>query len=728
MRKMRIGRLLSGVAMAVALTTGTAGLAMAEDKTEAPAAEARPFDPASVDSFSGAFLGAFTADVNGDYQMAVDLYRTAMLFEPDNISVQERLLINLLLNGNFDEAVLEARELKDDTNVDRITSLVLGLDAIRDGDSEAAISFFSQQTNNDLDLLMNGLLTGWAQFDKGSLKEALKTVEGLKGPDWFGIFKNYTAGAMALAGGDDDAARGYFRSVLSDRVGGATAQDLYLRSVIALAGLEARSGEKQRALDVFAASEDVAGRSAVLDNVREAIEAGNLPKQEVASATDGAASVLFGIGAALNQSTGGRGATDEIVAIYLHAAHKLDSDATDAIFVLGNIADGAEKPEKAIEYYKQIGEDSPYKKISELQLGLDLAQIGKMDEARERLKGLIALDPSDFRAYLAYGSVLSEEKDYRAMADNFDAAVKAIGPDPQREHWGVFYQRGIAYERLKEWDKAEPNFREALKLFPDQPQVLNYLGYSWIDKNMNLKEGMDMIAKAAELRPNDGYIIDSLGWAHYRLGEYEEAVKSLERAVSLKEDDSTINDHLGDAYWQVGRKLEATFQWRRALEASKTEEHTEVDPAEIERKLKEGLDSKQKAVEVASSDDNFTEPAQTPSETKQVQATAETAQAEAPAEGDQTEAPANADQAQAPPETKAQPQAQEPDGQVPEKTAYKVRLGESLWKIAEDALGGGMRFHEIIRLNPQLKTNPNLIFPGQEIKLPAPGAGDGIAK
>ena len=135
---------------------------------------------------------------------------------------------------------------------------------------------------------------------------------------------------------------------------------------------------------------------------------------------------------------------------------------------------------------------------------------------------------------------------------------------PTNANWNLFYQRGIAYERLKEWPKAEPNFRKALELLPNQPQVLNYLGYSWVDMNTNLEEGLEMIKKAVELRPSDGYIVDSLGWAYYRLGRYDDAVRELERAVSLKPDDPVLNDHLGDAYWRVGRKLEATFQWSHA--------------------------------------------------------------------------------------------------------------------------------------------------------------------
>src|SRR5690606_33991930 len=136
--------------------------------------------------------------------------------------------------------------------------------------------------------------------------------------------------------------------------------------------------------------------------------------------------------------------------------------------------------------------------------------------------------------------------------------------EPQPHQWTLFYFRGIAYERAKQWDKAEADLLQALALFPEQPHVLNYLGYSWVDQGMHLDEAMDMIARAVELRPNDGYIVDSLGWAHYRLGNYEEAVRELERAVELRPEDPVINDHLGDAYWKVGRRLEARFQWAHA--------------------------------------------------------------------------------------------------------------------------------------------------------------------
>jgi Flp pilus assembly protein TadD len=251
---------------------------------------------------------------------------------------------------------------------------------------------------------------------------------------------------------------------------------------------------------------------------------------------------------------------------------------------LAAVAEQQKDGERAIGFYKRIPDTSPLKEVAELQLGLNLADLDRNDEAISHLKKLVEANPDEMRGYLALGGVYSSKEDYRAAADLYDKAVERLS-DPQPANWNIFYQRGIAYERLKEWPKAEPNFRKALELNPDQPQVMNYLGYSWVDKNMNLKEALEMIQKAVDLRPSDGYIVDSLGWAYYKLGRFDDAVRELERAVSLKPEDPVLNDHLGDAYWRVGRKLEATFQWSYARDLK-----PEPDVlASVQEKLAKGL-------------------------------------------------------------------------------------------------------------------------------------------
>ena len=242
------------------------------------------------------------------------------------------------------------------------------------------------------------------------------------------------------------------------------------------------------------------------------------------------------------------------------------------------------KPALALKVYQRVPADSPLKRNADIQLATNLDALERTDEGKKILERLMTERPDDLEAIMALGNILRVRKEFATCADVYGKAINLI-KNPQKSNWLVFYFRGICNERSKQWPSAEADFKKALELSPDQPHVLNYLGYSWIDQGINLDEGMRMIRRAVEQRPDDGYIVDSLGWAHYRIKEYDEAVKHLERAVELKPADPTINDHLGDAYWKTGRTLEATFQWSHARDL-------EPEPDELKKiveKLRTGL-------------------------------------------------------------------------------------------------------------------------------------------
>jgi tetratricopeptide (TPR) repeat protein len=303
------------------------------------------------------------------------------------------------------------------------------------------------------------------------------------------------------------------------------------------------------------------------------------PAPLVASADAGAAEALYGIGASI-----GRRGGEDLALVYLQLALYLEPSHVMALLSLADLYETLKKPDLAIKVYERVPTASPLALSAETQLAVDLDTLDRTDEAKKRLDAVIAGHPKDTEALMALGNIERVRKDFAACAASYSKAIDTI-PKLEKSNWVVFYFRGICYERAHQWPSAEADMKKALELFPDQPLVLNYLGYSWVDQGVHLEEGMDMIRRAVEQRPDDGYIVDSLGWAYYRTSNYEEAVKNLERAVLLKPDDPTINDHLGDAYWRVGRTLEAHFQWSQAKDFKPDDDEL----ATIEKKLKEGL-------------------------------------------------------------------------------------------------------------------------------------------
>jgi tetratricopeptide (TPR) repeat protein len=257
---------------------------------------------------------------------------------------------------------------------------------------------------------------------------------------------------------------------------------------------------------------------------------------------------------------------------------------------LADLYESVKKPQMAIKVYERVPANSPLKRNAQIQLATDLDAADRSDEAIKILKGVTAEDPKDLEAIMALGNIERGRKKFADCVVTYSHGIDALPkPDDKAgEDKGnavYYYYRGICEERSKQWSKAEADMRKALELQPEQPHVLNYLGYSWIDQGINLDEGMKMIKRAVEQRPDDGYIVDSLGWAYYRIGNYDDAVKNLERAIDLKPEDPTINDHLGDAYWRVGRTLEAKFQWSHARDLKPEPD----DLPKIEAKIENGL-------------------------------------------------------------------------------------------------------------------------------------------
>ncbi len=544
-----------------------------------PALAKRAPDQLDIGSFTGAYLAARVAEVDNDYDSAIAYYQRALDFDPDNQQLQQSLMLVLISTGKFDAALPYAEKLKTAAEVERFSRVALAVDSIRKKDFKAADTWLKLAVESDLDRLVSRLLMAWAKLGENEGKQAVDDLRSIQGPEWFELFTNYHRAIVADAAGLTDEAETAYDQTVGNVAAGSTAPETWMRAAEAYAGFLARKGDKAKALEILDKADEFAAGRLPLQALREKIEKGEKIPRLVASAADGASEVFLNVGGALN-----RGGGEPFVRLYLQFGLALKPDSDSILLQLAAVAEQQQDSEQAIDLYARIPAASPLKRAADLQLGLNLADLKRQDEAIAHLKRLVQSDPQDMRAYLALGGVYSSKEDYKAAAATYETAVEKLR-NPTAANWNIFYQRGIAYERLKQWPKAEPSFREALKLFPDQPQVMNYLGYSWVDMNTNLTEGLDLIRKAVDARPSDGYIVDSLGWAYYRLNRFDEAAVELERAVSLKPDDPVLNDHLGDAYWRVGRKLEATFQWRHASDLKPDPDVLLI----VQKKLKEGL-------------------------------------------------------------------------------------------------------------------------------------------
>ncbi|MCI5076666.1 tetratricopeptide repeat protein [Oricola sp.] len=528
-----------------------------------------------ADSLSGAFLAAETARAENDFEAAVTYYSEALRYDPDNIALQQELLLALVTNGQFDDALPLAEQLQDGSQIERVARIVLGIDAIRGRRYLQADSALILTQESDLERLLTGIMRAWARFGGGETDYALELLDSLKGPEWYTLFTAYHGALIADAAGMRQQAENRYTVGMNSTAGGSASPRTYIRMAESYAGFLARGGETEQATETIAAALKVAPANPALLALAGEGEALASKALRVADPAHGAAEVLFNIGTALNRDGG-----ESFAALYLELARTLAPDNAQIQFELGGIAERLGLAERAISYYDRISEDSSFRHLAELQKGLNLADLDLNDEAKAILSHAVETHPEEYRGYLALGGVLASLKDYAEAAAIYESAIANIDTN-DATFWPLYYRMGIAYERVKQWDKAEPAFKRALELSPNQPDVLNYLGYSWIDMNINLDEGLEMIRNAVSRRPRDGYIVDSLGWAYYRLGRFEEAVLELEKATDLRPRDAIINDHLGDAYWRVGRKLEATYQWSQALGM----EIEPADAAKIEAKL-----------------------------------------------------------------------------------------------------------------------------------------------
>ena len=522
---------------------------------------------------SGSYLAARHASVERDANSAAAFYRSALRTDPKNNELLDRAFISSLADGDIDEAVKLADRILTLDKANRVARLVVGVRDLKQKKYATAQININQSIRGPITDLVATLLSGWASFGAGDSKAAVANIDKLTGPEWYPIFKDLHTGLiLELANKEKDAGTRFERAYKLD--------DSMLRVSDAYGRWMSRNKDSAAAVGIYEAFDKKLPRHPLVQEALRETRAGKKLPPLIETAQAGAAEALYGIGATLTRRGG-----EDLALVYLQLSLYLQPNHPLALLSLADLYESVKKPPMAIKVYERMPANSPLKRNAQIQLATNLDAADRSEQAIKILKDVTAEDPRDIEAIMALGNIERGRKKFSDCSTTYSRAIDVMPGVTDKNSWVTYYYRGICEERSKQWSKAEADMRKALQLQPEQPHVLNYLGYSWIDQGINLDEGMKMIKRAVDQRPDDGYIVDSLGWAFFRIGNFEDAVKNLERAIDLKPEDPTIIDHLGDAYWRVGRTLEARFQWAHARDLKPEAEEL----PKIEAKIANGL-------------------------------------------------------------------------------------------------------------------------------------------
>jgi tetratricopeptide (TPR) repeat protein len=522
-------------------------------------------------SAAGNYLAGRFALEHGDLDAAASGLGRALQLTPDDTALRRQVFLLEVASGDVEAALPHARTLVAEGLGDTAeAALALAVDRLARNGPAAAREDFAALPDGTLAGLVRPVLVAWTLEEPAAgaahLEAAPRRIPQLE------VFHQVSLLDAADRPGDALATLTAFAdepSQLSDRL------------LVTQARLLARVGEVEAARAMLRLGTGGLERAELVRRADAALAAGEIPPALVAEPITGVADALSNMGEVL------RGQGRPLNAIfYTRLGLHLAPDYDPAWLALGRLLLTQEGPEAAVDAFGRVAATSPWYRTARIQMAEAMAGDGAVDEAARVLRELAAAEPEDARPLVALGDILRRAERWDRAVQAYDEAFTRVDTGAaDGELWRLHYAHGIVLERSSRWPRAEAAFQRALELEPDQPFVLNYLGYSWVDQGLNLERAKAMLHKAVEMRPEDGFIVDSLGWAYYRLEEYDKAVTYLERAVALEPGDPVINDHLGDAYWRVGREREARYQWERALILDPEPEEI---PA-IEAKLESGL-------------------------------------------------------------------------------------------------------------------------------------------
>jgi tetratricopeptide (TPR) repeat protein len=535
---------------------------------------------AAAPSPLGSYLAARHAQQTHDYANAAVMMEHALADDPTNLDLMRRTFALRVTDGRVGDAVPLAQALVARENNASLAAMVLLVEDMKNEDWDAAQQRVGKLPREGAQRFAVPLLAAWVAAARNAPERALASLGEMGNLRGLEPLRDLHQALLNDYLQRPDAAGAAYKRLIGEE------QNPTWRVVEVAGNFYERQGDTQAAqqlYDRFAAQDF--DTDAVASGLAR-LAKGEKPAPLIASPRQGAAQALFDIASLLNQRD-----TIDAALIYTRLALELDPKFALAQLLAGEIRAEESRTADALALYSAVDPNSALGWSARLRVALALDALDRTDEAIAELKTMAAQRPTRPEPLIEEGDIYRGHNKFDDAARAYDAALARL-PTVDKRAWRLYYDRGVVLERSGQWPRAEADLKRALELQPDQPMVLNYLGYSWIDKGQNLSEAMRMIQRAVELRPNDGYIVDSLGWAFYRIGDFRHATQFLEHAIELLPEDPTINDHLGDVYWQTGRLAEARFQWHRALQFKPEADEVKI----IETKLDRGLTKRPQAM------------------------------------------------------------------------------------------------------------------------------------
>lgn len=523
------------------------------------------FTPSPSNAF-GAYLAGRFATSESDTRVAADSLLATLRADPDQPEVVERAFIASLLDGR-PEAVRLARRLPDNSLA---ALLVAGTDA-QAGRWDRAEQRIRALPRQGAAQLLQPMLLAWALQGKGQTDAALALLRPLAESGRLRtLYAMHAALICDLAGRPREAER-FVRIAIGDP------QPMTLRLVQIAGGILARGGKEadaERLLEAYARNQEDLVLSSSPTAQRDLFA-----NRAVASPVEGFAEAYLALAGSLR----GQGAAEFSLAL-TRLALRLRPGFAPALLMASDALVDERQYAAALAMLDQVPSDDLLSGLVGLRRAAVLDRMDRTEDAAAQLRAIALAFPGAAQPHARLGDMMRGRQRWTDAVAAYSEAIRRLSA-PTGLHWPLFYSRGVALERAGDWSAAEADLRRALELSPEQPYVLNYLGYTWVERGEHVAEARRMLERAVALRPQDGNIADSLGWALFKMGDMPGAIRWLERAVELEPRNSVINDHLGDAYWSAGRQREAQFQWRRALALGPEGD----EGPKIEAKIRSGL-------------------------------------------------------------------------------------------------------------------------------------------